>query len=215
MRPSPCLSKLHLAARRRLVCMRCIILRASTDESPQGTEAKVAFVTIECWNLWRLFVRSYYLSCGFSAVTIAGTRVNTATQATSENQVIGWAVNIWKKNATPRSDGSWNRRDEPTWQDPNFFIRACEGVGFSNIADIKAAFSTPERTFQDMPVFRNFFAHREGRTQKAAQLLASHYAIPSRKRPSAILLSRPPGRPQSLILEWLDHIAFTVEYLCT
>ncbi len=214
MRPSKRLVKLHRAARSRLARIRSIAIWHQSDKFLYETEARLAFVTIECLNIWANFVRSYYLSCMYSTVTVGRVHVSAALGGIDENHAIGLAVKYWRHRAQPKADGSWHRREEPAWHDPNLLIPICRWANFTNIADIEAAFSTGDRTFLDLPVFRNYFAHRSIQTAKAAQSLAIRYGIPGSKQPSEILRYRPLGRPQPLILEWIDHILFTIEFLC-
>ena len=207
--------KLYATVRGRLVRMRGVLKRKLRNEHRDDTEARVPFATIETLNTWRMFVRAYYLSCMLSAVTAGGTKISTGKAVKTVNEAIGYAVSHWKHKAKPKADGTWHRRDEPAWHDPNMVIRICRSAGFSNIADIEAAFSGQSKTFSALPTFRNYFAHRAGGSERAAQDLAPHYGISRTLRPSAILMSRPSGRPQPLLFEWIDHVLFTVEFLCT
>lgn len=215
MRPTRNLSKLYISARRRLTRLRAIVQHAHTGPSGDDREAQIAFVTIEMLNLWANFMRSYYLSCMYSAVSRRRSQITAKPSRQTENQAMGFAVRHWRPRATPRADGSWQSRDEPTWHDPNQIIPIMRAQGLSSLTDFEAAFSTGDRTFIDLPVFRNYFGHRNGRSQVAAQNLAPHYGIPVTKRPSDILLFRPLSRHQLLILDWVDHVLFTIEYLCT
>ncbi len=133
----------------------------------------------------------------------------------SLNAALGKAVLLVRPRAAPKSDGSWHRKDEPTWHDPNVFTRLMYHVGSSNMADVNDAFSTGTRTFIDLPVFRNFFAHRNLLSMRAAQALGIRYGIPSTISPAEILSRRSIGRPQALLLDWIDDVRFTMEYLCT
>ena len=214
MRRTKKLHDLHKAVRRRCLRLRGILSRAGTSDHADDTEARIAFVTIELRNTWANFIRSYYVSCMLSAFTTYGTKVHCSTRRLDENAAIGRAVRRWRSRAQPKTDGSWQRRDEPAWHDPDQFIPICQNEGFSNLADVEAALSTGDRTFKDLPVFRNYFGHRAYRTERAARDRAPSYGISATKRPSEILLSRPLGRPQPLILEWMDHILFTTEFLC-
>jgi len=214
VRPTKNLWKLYISSRRRVARLRAIIYHAHREPSGDGREAKVAFVTIDILNLWANFMRSYYLSCMYSAVSSRKIQITATPPRQTENQAIGFAVRHWRPRATPKADGSWQSRDEPTWHDPSQIIPVMRAQGLSNLLDFEAAFSTGERTFIDLPVFRNYFGHRNGRTQFAAQNLAPHYGLPVTRRPTEILLSRPLRRPQPLILDWMDHVLFTIEYLC-
>jgi hypothetical protein len=68
--------------------------------------------------------------------------------------------------------------------------------------------------FRDLPVFRNFFAHRNAATAAATANIASSYGIPSSLSTASILLTNPYGRFQPLLFEWMDELLFTAEYMC-
>lgn len=110
--------------------------------------------------------------------------------------------------------GRWDRRDEPAWHDPNIFIRSCGAVGCSNYQDILAAFSVQAKAFDFLPVFRNFYAHRNEQTARRAINIAHEYSIVPHYHPTQILSSTAYGRPQSLLLDWIDEIIFVIEFLC-
>ncbi|HVO69083.1 MAG TPA: hypothetical protein VMT24_03495 [Aggregatilineaceae bacterium] len=179
-------------------------------------EAYLCHVTIEALNTWANFSRAYYLSCILDPRTASGMRVSTTINVNNSDQAIGLAIKRWnpKTSAKPGPGGSWNRRDEPPWHIPKVFMSICQNIGCSNQPDITAAFSAGFRVFDDLPVFRNFYAHRNEHTQRAAVRIATLYGIPATLRPSQILLSRPLGRPQPLAIDWLDDLSFTIEYLC-
>lgn len=45
------------------------------------------------------------------------------------NEALGAAVQLYNARAMPKSDGSWDRRDEPTWHDKNVLMKACAAIG--------------------------------------------------------------------------------------
>jgi len=110
--------------------------------------------------------------------------------------------------------GKWSRKEEPKWYVDHSFRRVCQAAGFSNLADIENSFSAGYGVFIYLPVFRNYYAHRNEETLRKVQSIAPHYGIPATRRPSLILLTPPIHRPQPLILEWLDELTFTADYLC-
>ena len=93
-------------------------------------------------------------------------------------------------------------------------MQGCQLINASNISDVQAAFSSGTRVFLDLPVFRNYFAHRNYQTEEAAMNAAAQYGIPVTLPPHQILFEKPIGRPQGLIHDWIDDMVFTVEYLC-
>ena len=110
--------------------------------------------------------------------------------------------------------GVWHRRDEPTWQDPNVLMRVCGNVGCSIQVQIGQAFSLSQNVFNDLPVFRNFFAHRNGQTSQAAKDIAPRYTLPSHLSPTELLLSVSPGATETVIVDWLSELVITAEFLC-
>jgi len=163
-------------------------------------EALLSFVVIEILNTWTNFSRAYYLSCILKPRTVSGKRIIVLSLIPDFNSAISVAITHLRPHMTPPASGIWHRRDEPSWYDHNLLMRCCRNIGCSNITDIQAAFSLGSRVFVDLPVFRNFFAHRNSQTGKAAADLGPQYGIPATLRPSQILLSSPLGRPQPLIL---------------
>ncbi|MBU0516458.1 MAG: hypothetical protein KJ621_17005 [Proteobacteria bacterium] len=177
-------------------------------------ESKISYATIELQNMWNSFIRSFYLSCFFSATSVGGKTVSVSKRGINQRKAIDFAIKHWKPKLYARHQGNWRRRDEPPWHDPKVLLKLAQAEGFSNYQQIENAFSIPDRTLEDLPVFRNFFSHKNISSKNAAQNRATHYGISSTKRPSIILISRPYGRPQPLILDWCDHISLMVDYLC-
>ena len=214
MRRTSQLTTLQNSACKRIWRLRNIAAAMPGGHSTQSIEIHLEYVTIETLNAWVNFIRAYYLSGLLGAKRCGPSRVRVSHVIANENAAIGQAVLYWRRSAMPKPDGSWERRDEPTWHDPASVLPICLARGFSNIADLQAAVSTGTRVFRDLPVFRNYYAHRNQRTRKAAVDLAAIYGIVSTTRPSDILLTRPLGRSQPLILDWLDDLRFTIEYIC-
>jgi hypothetical protein len=149
--------------------------------------------------------------CVLGAKTERKKRV-TLTNAPSDP--IGVAITHYKPKAQPNTAGVWHRRDEPTWHDPNILMTLCGNVGCSIQPQISAAFSLNQNVFKDLPVFRNFFAHRNGQTSEAARNIAPNYTLPSNLSPTELLLSVGPGASSSVMIEWLAEIKITAEFLC-
>jgi hypothetical protein len=87
-------------------------------------------------------------------------------------------------------------------------------IGSDNKQDVEAALSIQTRVLIDLPVFRNFFAHRNRGTREATQHVSPRYGIRPRPRPDEMLRSRALGRPQPLIQDWLDDLSTMCELLC-
>jgi hypothetical protein len=169
---------------------------------------------VETQNAWSNFVRAFYLSCIFEAKPCTSKRISHGAGAPDLNAGIGIAVQMVRPYSRPKSNGSWDRRDEPPWHDPNILLGLSSRITCSHDSELQAAFSMGFTVFRDLPVFRNFFAHRNAATAAAAANIASSYGIPSSLGTPAILLTNPYGRFQPLLFEWMDELLFTAEYMC-
>lgn len=211
MKPSKYLYKLHnktLRYLRKLRNMADMANRLSGAES----ERIISFVTIECLNLWANFSRAYFLSCTLLPIRESGLQVTLSNHyVRSFDDAIYAALSKFKPYILRR--GNWTRRDEPAWQDPNVLMGSCSEIGCSNLNNIQAAFSIQTKVFEHLPTFRNFYAHRNDYTAQKAKNIARYYTIIVHNHPSNILFSYAYGRPQILILDWIDDITTVVELL--
>jgi hypothetical protein len=195
--------------------LRTIAATASLNLPDRAAKLQLSHAAIEVLNTWANFSRAYLLSCILRPRRVNGGRVTTNGIATTFNEVVGVAVIRHKPHLKHLGLAhTWHRRDEPPWHDPNILISACDDLGCSNNADIKAALSLPTRALIDLPVFRNFFAHRNRLTATAAKDVAPRYVIPSNIHPIEILARKPKGRPYPLLVDWIDDIVATVGLLC-
>jgi hypothetical protein len=178
--------------------------------SPKERDIVATYVAMEALNAWALFSRSFYLSCALGTRTELNERVVVATVTDH----IGFAIKHFKKSAKPNSSGTWHRRDEPTWHDPNVLMTVCKSLGCSIQSELEAAFSLRQTVFKNLPVLRNFFAHRNEETSRAARNIGPQYTLPTSLPPAELLLAVSPGGYASLILTWLDEMRITAEIIC-
>jgi len=214
MRRTTRLRKLRIATCVHLRRLRGDVASLASATTVRELETTMSYVTIQLLNLWANFVRAYFLSCMLGARRESGPRIAVMHPGLTYHNALGIAVHVFRPAAMPMGGGRWDRRDEPRWHETRWILTLAANETFSNVGDIHAALSTGTRVFIDLPVFRNYFAHRNEQTRVAACNLALLNSIPMNPRPSRILLTRPLGRPQSLIEDWIDEVAFTVEYMC-
>jgi hypothetical protein len=172
-----------------------------------------SYVVLEAQNLWSNFVRSYLLSClhGPTRVNNAAVLVGNAAVVTP-GDVLTIATRVWKG---PAAAAPADRRDEPPWHEKRFLLRTCEEMQCSHYADVQAARGIPTRVFEDLPTFRNFYAHRnEESARKAVELARRYYLIGGVRHPTHVLAQAAHKRPQPLLLDWLDDMSVIVEFLC-
>lgn len=175
-------------------------------------ERLVSYVTIEALNLWSSFARAYYLSSVLGAKTNAGTKVAVHGQVfRAPGDALGYAIKLLRPHAGP---GPWKRRDEPTWHDPQTLLKVYQALSASHLSDVQNAFSYPTLVFARLPTVRNFFAHRNEETARKAAQVARTYGLSPRLRPSDVLCTKLPGRPQAIAADWIDDLCSVISLLC-
>lgn len=210
MRPHRRLKNLERSASKRLKRLHKLAFNVSLQPPCKDREVNIAFVVIETLNCWNNFSRSYYLSSILNPKTKQGKRIATSVAGYTYNQAIHDAILLWKPRSPVPTAGIWHRRSEPPWFDPNILMNSCQQLNCSNIVDIQAALSLGSRVFLDLPTVRNFYGHRNPQTELAASNIGLNYLLPTNLHPTEMLLSRPPTRPQPLILDWIDDIITTI-----
>ena len=205
------LRRLRTTLNQRVARLESRLSAISGSPRHKDRDLVIAYVTIEALNAWALFCRSFYLSCALGAWTERKRRV-ALLNTTSDP--LGEAITICNSRARPNAAGVWHRRDEPTWHDPNVLMRVCNNLGCSIQSQILQAFSLHQNVFNDLPVFRNFFAHRNDQTSQAARNIAPRYMLTTKLSPAELLMAVSPGATESVILEWLAEMKVTAEFLC-
>lgn len=214
MRPCGEFRVLRSCAQTGLARMRKTAVEAVGQLPARQAKHALAVTTIDLLNYWSTFSRTYSLSCILKPRRVSGGRVTVTMPGLNFNGVIGVAMARHKPRLTPRPDGSWHRRDEPPWHDTAVLTNLCQDLGCSHLVDVQGAVSLQSRVFGDLPVFRNFFAHRNRGTTEAVRAIAPRYSIPSYKHPTEIIISLPRGRPSPLLVDWIDDLLITIELLC-
>lgn len=214
MRPSKYLGLLEYATCRNLRRIRHSANEVVLAPRDRNCDLMLAAIVVDTLNTWGNFLRSYCISFMLGTRATSKKRIVTRSPCATVEDAIDTAIRVHNPRAiTPPANG-WHRRDEPPWHDHNLVLKLSRSLQCSCYTDIQAAFSFSSRVYIDLPVFRNYYAHRNEQTSKAVRNLAPQYGIPATRRPTQILLSIPINRPQQLVLDMLDDLLFTVSYLC-
>lgn len=212
MKPSKYLGNIRKKATARLIRLK-IFANDAANLTWVESDKIISFATIESLNTWRNFARSYFLSCILHPWRECGRQIRLSNKSIlTYDDALKVAMKICKPQIFKK--GSWGGKDEPAWHYPNTFIKCCNEIGCSNQSDILNAFSFKSYVFNDLPMFRNFYAHRSRYTAGIARHLASKYSIPMYNHPTEILCNSAYGRPQILLTDWIDDIKNTIELLC-
>ncbi len=215
MRPAGSLDKLSKMAIGRVRRLRTLAIGAMVAGLALPDRDKViGYVVVELQNVWANFVRSYLLSFIKAPKRRLGGRVVLGNKSVNCPGVL--LHEVAKAVKGPVAPAPTSRREEPRWHDTSVFTRACRVLKPSNENDIYAALSLPSyRAFSDLPVFRNFYAHRnEESAQKAVKIASRYYLIVGQHHPTDALVRHAYGRPQALLLDWLDEMETVMELLC-
>lgn len=214
MRARTDLNKLLNAYHRRLDRLRVLIWLL--QRYPLGGEAErlACYMVVDLRNCWVEFSRHFFLSCFIRARSSEGRRIS---HERGDLRTLEDAIDAASRLMAPQRKlpSRVRRRDEPDWGSPHTIITLAKRFRFSNLPEIGSAFSVGTRVFNDLPVIRNFYAHRNRFTYRAATSLARLYGLPGSLTPTELLCSHGRGRPQSVVQDWLDDLYLIGEFLCS
>jgi hypothetical protein len=173
----------------------------------------ISYVTLELFNTWANYARAYILSCALLPLKEDGVRITLSNPSVrSPSDALKICMHKFKPKVA--AHGAWTRRDEPAWHKPSILIQSCVEIGCSNLTEITRAFSIATGVFDDLPRFRHFYAHRNEHTVGFVRDIARKYSIDPRMHPTEVLCTPAYGRPQIILLDWIDDISVTVQLLC-
>jgi hypothetical protein len=216
MRPSRNLPRLAKQVCYRLDALNDAFNRSRSASTPDDVRKKVVgTITIDALNVWANFSRAYYLSCCLGARSPSNGRITTRIRFTGIEDAIVHATLRCNPRSRPVLGRVVNRRDEPKWHVLSSLLNSCDQVGVSNYTLITASVSIPSRVFQDLLVFRNYFAHKNRGTEAAAIRLAPFLAVSGNLSPYEILVQRPVGRSAPQLKIWIGELDAVVQALCS
>jgi hypothetical protein len=176
-------------------------------------KTSTGYVVIEAYNSWTLFCRAFCLSCILGTKTKNGAKViNTFPHNKDLVNAVLYSAQLLKPAARLRVPVA--RREEPSWQTPASIVTLSTTWNFSNIGSILTGLSLAPDTLKHLRDFRNFIAHRNNDTLNTSLRWARNYGILGLDNPISVLQSYPTGRPQTLIMNWLDDISNTADEMC-
>lgn len=194
------------AAEKRALRLR-LLLNGLTPPVTSEKQRLLSYVVIEGANLWAQFCRSFYLSTALRAKDSSNQPIRLGVSPTDMEHAITLAVHACKPHLQNRQ-GPFDVKDEPDWQNTGHWRRAIDNLQASNAGDVYRALGFQTRALRDLPVMRNFFAHKAALAAGKARALRSNYrGLPSRTlSPAEILCSFERGRPQPVVCDWMDDL---------
>ena len=202
----------HLERRTHLRLLFLRGLAAGMPSNPsRETDRLASFLCIEAHNLWTEFSRAYFIAALRSTRTIGGQPVRTIfPPGTSLHSALRQIPNALRRHR----QGRLSRLDEPPWHSRRMLLSIVRGAGISNLNQIQAALALPSRVLDDLPTFRHFFAHRNAETAAKARTVPARYAVPNVIHPTAFLCKYPPGRPVTVLEDWLFELESVARAMC-
>lgn len=178
----------------------------------KDNERVVALCLIDAHNTWSFFVRHFFLSCLLGGRLVSGVRPTTSTSGISTpDAAIQFAIKVVSPKKRPRQKPGPG--DEPRWHLPAILLKLAEGADLSNHTQIVNALAVPGRAFEDLPLARNFFAHRSQRTAKGVRAIATKYRLARSVRPGELPCNAYLNRPYSIAYAWVTQIKAAIRLL--
>ncbi|WOH83031.1 hypothetical protein RX327_07740 [Bradyrhizobium sp. BEA-2-5] len=206
MRAASRFHKIQGAFNRRISFFRQCQAKLLIDND-RASNAWGAHVIIELDNLIISTFREFLVSSNFGAKTLSGRWTFTAVPPfPSDAHLSAQALSIvnsvkYRKLGRPVTI---DRRDEHKFRNPRDVRRVLASLGGSNLSELDTALSLNTTLFSDIAVLRNFYAHRNRDTWRAASdYFVTRRAYPRFKNGAELLSYRHPSSSASVIAEWL------------
>jgi hypothetical protein len=164
---------------------------------------------IEVANTWHVFMRRYYLASAVGGYLVSGARVSGGVAGSIEG-ALDSAVLFFRPHLS-KSGAEWGHREEPDWLDPVVVSRALANLSLSNSPGFSAAMSAGSGVHERVLTCRNFVGHRNRRTALKVRGIARGAGILSNADPVELPHLPAPGRPQSLLADWIDELMAIIE----
>lgn len=181
-------------------------------------ETEASFIVINLLTYWSNFCKYYYISCALGAKSGKNGYFHSAFAIQDENTAIGLSIVASHtpsrlRNLNPNTQGVWPKKDEPKWYVSSDYMKLFQNSDITNYNIVDSAFSFGFKVFNDLPTFRNYYAHRNRQTSRSASMIASKYQISTTRKPTDILLT-PISNNQCLLSTWIREIVFVIKFLC-
>jgi hypothetical protein len=193
--------KVRRTALRRLKRLEDAVRSAAMSPVAERKRA-AAYVSIELANTWSQFVRAFIITCLLNARSSGG-RITSNISVTTVKDALKavrrvLSVDPWK---------------EPAWHDTSTLTKVATQLSLSNAGQILAGISIGTSTLGDVPVYRNFFAHRSRLAATRVSNVARRFGILGSVHPVDVLLTTAGSRPQAIILDFCADIYNIVDLL--
>lgn len=175
----------------------------------------LSYIAIEFDNLNICALREFTISTIREARTTKGQRIKVIQRIGPEGEIGAYVLSVVNqvKYAKLKNPKSIRRTDEHTIRDPKEVEKILNQCGASNLPSLQNALSINSSLFRDIKPIRHFYAHRNKDTFTKAAAIAASMGVYNLKHPDEILKHVIPGRPHSVLEEWLIEASLFYQLL--
>lgn len=185
------------------------------DESNfEDINVKMCYLSIGLCNLVSNFNKAFFLSCGRNPKGRDKKHSLSLHRFTTDDKLLEIIIKKYKPSAAPKANGSWSKKDEPSRYEIQHVEYGLLTIGSRKINDLYIVQGMNLSIHTNLPTFRNFYAHKNLKTQSSVREILPSLAIPD-LHPSLALLQPPNGRSVSLMMNWLDDFDVMIPILCS
>jgi hypothetical protein len=205
MRPTTDLAKLRSAFNGRVRHIRKVVAGGWTGQRDECARA-LAFSVIELDNLVMGSLREFIISSLRGARTASGQRITVSGSFGGADAVAAYVMSVVEnvKFGHLGYPAVIDRHREVKIRDPRLVERVLSNCHASNTISVQNALSLNTSLFSDIATVRNFYAHRNEDTWQKVRRQARNKGLLSIRHTDDLLAYQLPGRPVTLIEDWLD-----------
>lgn len=207
MRGTSHLGKLNRAIARRVARLRRLH-GLTAGQSVTEADRTISYITIELDNLILGAIRQFVISSLTGARSAAGGKVRSSPAFSDEGEVGAYVMSVLSPVSYTNmgSPTRLSRRDEFKVRDPRLVERVMASCSASNLLSVQAAYAYNTGVFTDLPIIRNFFAHRNDDTWRKVRNRAPGMGIYGARSACELVMARIPARPVTVLQDWLDDV---------
>lgn len=213
MRASMNLGRLHEATQFRLDTLLRFYQEPSIGSKQES--AKLSYIAVELDNLNVAVLREFTVSTLREAKTCNGARIKVKNKIDNEKEIASYILSITNsvKYMKLKSPKTIERDQEQAIRDPKQIEPILIDSKASNLPSLQSALALNATVFQAVKPFRHFYAHRCFDTYKKAVSRSRAMGILNPKHPDRTLTTILPGRPHSILEDWIIEAKLFYELL--
>lgn len=208
MRPAHRLDHLTTSAYRRAIRLRILADPVRAPLVPEDRQL-LTYIVIEAAVLWAEYSKAFFFSSAFNARDSQGGKVTHTQSFRTADDVLAFAVSVARPDVT--KTGNFTHRDHPDWQAPGVVRKLLHAMSASTLGSWQLGMGVQTRVTADLPVMRNFFAHKGEDSATRARRLRTHYGVTQQLTPWDLLSAAPSQLGQPILWSWLDDLALMIK----